>query len=358
MLPTSHQQIIIREINSDDHLADERVIPFVKPPRVVLNRQSFFPNKLNLPSKMFFHPSKPLKSPCNYSLTVTENDCTFELSSYLPTPTRKAEDKMKPAWGKILKYGVDAEFVGSCSMQKQENREEILCKQTLRVALEDNQEWGMVQLRCQNDVMRYRGVRHSCNDILTYFFYRDLEVVNKTVFPPMIIANRFYEQNYFPIIPGQLLMVISDSDYTMFDMQAEGYKCFRLEDEHSMGSKFAAIYHCVDNPQVRETLLMSNVSVEPHHHIGVFMPTVYTQEDLTYMIMFEPRAAIYVNCENINALCIRFINDIPVIRECEHARIERVNTEMHEVLFVLDKELQGLTVCKKNGRIEFKAELR
>lgn len=346
--------ITIREINADDHLSDERVIPFEKPPRLVVDKKSLFSNKLHYPTKVFFHTHKPIKSPCNYSMAIMEQECLFEFTSYVPMPHKKEE---KPrAWGHVLRYGVNAEFIGNSSFQQVEGREEIVCKQALKISLMDDSDWGIVQLRCQSTKLRYRSLPHRYNDVLTYFFYRDLESLNRNMFPPMLIANRFYGQNYFPVLPGQLLMVVAGNDFVLHDMQDEEYKCLRLEDEQTVGNKFAAIYHCVDIPQVKEVMLVSN-DVK-NHHIGVFLPTVYKYEKLTYIIVLEPRDCVYVNCENINALCIKFINEIPIISRNEKITIDRVDTEEKEVLLLLSSDLQGLHMVKKNGRLEFEGELR
>lgn len=355
-MPLSYPLVTIREINSDDHLTDERIIPFEKPPRIVVDKKSLFFNKLRHPTKMFFHPNKTLKNPCNYSVTVVEHTCTIELTSYL-TPSRRQEQKPKNAWGKVLKYGVEAEFINAGVMQQPEEGGDITCKQTMRISLSEGQDWGMIQLRSQNVSMRYRGIRHSYNDILTYFFYRNIESVSNYSFPPMIVANRFLGQNYIPVTPGQLLMVVAGNEFILHDMQSEeGYQCFRLEDEQTVGNKFAAIYQCVGTPQVRECMLISNAEADRHY--GLHLPTVYRNETLAYIMIFEPQQAMYVNCETINALCIRFIADIPIIKTCQHINVERVDTEMQEVLILLDKEVQGLTMTKISGKLEFKAELK
>lgn len=348
-----HSVVEIKEIHSGEFLAEERLIPFERPPRKVLANDSVFNRKLHLPTKVYAKVCDPIKNPCNYSAAIIDdNECLLEMSSFVTT--RVNFDKKPRVWGKLIRYGVNAEFANACSFKKED--ENLVCKQTLKVSLQEGHDWGMIQLQCQNNELYYRGKVYSQGSRIILFFYRSMEELNDLAFPPIIVASKFYTQNYLPVIPGQLLMLISGKEYSMQDDFGNTRQIFQILDEVREQDKYAIIYSSKSMPEERECILMTD---DDKSNLGIFVSPIYKQGDMTYTVVLEPAGVVFVNCENVNMICIKFIKEIPVIRN-HHSQIEivMVDVDEHEVLLSLHKSVQGLTIVKKSGTIDFYTELR
>lgn len=344
---TYRTRVEIVEDKSDGLLvAEARVRPGILPLASALPYKAYGGAKE--PKKVYWYSSidKEIESPVDGGVVITPGECKLMIQSKV---TRPADGQNIKTWVVLTKFGLSVSHPGAIVSRSQGEQEETT--QVFRVNYADNAEWGCLVLRCTNDFLLYGNESYERNELLTVFFHRSQEDCDKAPYPPMVTITNLADQNYVPMLPGQIVQIVPEAGTTGIedyqnrndDTQAKAERCliFHSEDRLTKNGKFWVYrYECLRVPEVNQMLF-----IQGEKTASVIVPPLRCDGKDVFAVITEPYKSAKISCENLTSLRIRFMRDIPMV-EFPNKFIEcpLVNEERHELVVNFLKKLGTLTV--------------
>jgi hypothetical protein len=153
-------------------------------------------------------------------------------------------------------------------------------------------------------------------------------------YPPLIVLSRLAQQNYVPLVPGQILEVIPEQGIGGFeDYQKEVNRVLRFHSQEPIGYKgkwHCYRFECVGLPSQMEYLYL------PAEHAGsaLLLPPIDcgTAGNNPTIFIPYPQSSVKVVADNLQSVRIRFLKDIPRVEYNNRSLdIPDVNTELKEI---------------------------
>src|SRR6185437_3653596 len=105
---------------------------------------------------------------------------------------------------------------------------------------------------CSRHGLQYGNDAYFQNELLTVYFHRSKEDYQDAPYPPMVSLSKLYDQNYVPLVPGQMLQIASQvSTTSVDDLQSKGDRCLFFDSQDRLtknGKYWAYRYECVRVP--------------------------------------------------------------------------------------------------------------
>jgi len=298
----------------------------------------------NRPKKLYPYcsPDKEIGNPVDGSVIVAPGECKVMIQSQL----LKSEGGSK-TWGVFTKYGISAQQIQSVVVSEDGNYETVT--QVFRVNYAENSGWGCLILRCMNETLVYGSECYKQNELLTLFFHRTREDYEQAPYPPMITLTRLQDQNYVPMLPGQMLQIVPNVGTTgIDDYQSNGDRCLlfnSIERLTKNGKFWCHRYDCLRIPTNHQSFFVKGES-----SASVIIPPVHCHDKDIFVVVTEPYKSVKVDCSNITSLRIRFARNIPVIEHpTKFMDIPRANTQVHELAVTFLQKLDTVTILHENG---------
>lgn len=345
----SYIRVNITEVLLDGLITDEtRILPFIAP---IKPRYAFTISKT---SRVYFCSGvKEVESPVESGCIILPVDGKISFVSYI----KPQEAKQLRTWSLFTQYGLTTCHIQNATVLQKVDENTQYCKQTLKITLREEHNWGCLQLRCVVDELRYNRQNYHIGDILTIFVYKTHADYESLPFPPMVSMTRFADQNYAPLIPGQLFQIIPPQGCAVVDKQLVGDKCLTYHSKEQIGKipgMFVYRYECIRIPDEYQLLL-----VEGNIFAAILLPTVFQEKNHYFTIIPEPHKQVQILCYNLNGIRLRFIKDVPIVKRynSNYIDLQRVNTELNELAIGIgSRKVQILTVIRDNGTLELKCE--
>lgn len=340
----TYLKVVITEDRSDSILVPEaRTRPgFLDPASRFLNKSY---QAENGPKKFYFAAAatnREIEAPVEGSVIVTSGECHVVLKSRIP---RTEAGKAVKAWAVMCKYGVS-----TCQPQavlvRQEGVDDVVT-QVYKVNYTDNAEFGCVVFRCTNETLTYAKEEYKVNELLTVFFHRSREDADAAPYPPVVTLNRLQDQNYVPMVPGQILQIIPN----IGEVEIEGVEkqsCLAARGSESLsksGSLWVYRFECVRVPELAEPLFLKGQQT-----CSVIIPPLLCDDKDVFAVITEPYKSVRVMCENLTSLRVRFARDIPVIKwPVRQVDIPTANTQTHELTMRFTRRLDSVNMLNDKG---------
>lgn len=342
---TYRTKVEIVEDKSDDLFVAEARIRhgLVDPVRPTLDKAYVESNR---PKRVYYFSSvdKEIENPHEGSVVVMPGECKVMIQSQVGHSDVSSGVK---TWSVFTKYGLTV-TQPQAVIVRQDGTFDV-ATQVFRVNYADNADWGCLILRCCNDNLIYGKDIYKLNELLTIYFHRTREDFEQAPYPPMLTLARLADQNYVPILPGQMLQVVPNIGSTdIEDYQANGDRClmFRNYERLTRNSKFwCNRYECVRIPDDHQALW-----VRGEQPASVILPPVHVDGKDVFCVVTEPYRSVKLDCNNITSMRLRFARNIPVIEyPTKFMEIPNANTQLHELNVRFLKKLGTVTIHNAKG---------
>lgn len=343
--PPSFLKVVITEDRSDSLVVPEaRVRPgFLDPHNRFLDRAYQADNS---PKKIYYaaNAGREIDSPVEGAVVISQGECHVVIRSRIAHA-----DAGKPVktWAVLCRYGVNTAQPAAV-LVRQEGTDDIVT-QVFRVTYTNNSEFGCLTLRCTNESLTYNKELYRQNDLLTIYFHRTKEDFDAAPYPPVITMTKLADQNYVPMVPGQILQIIPNlGPVEVEEYQSQGDKCLLFLDKEQLtknGKLWVYRYECIRVAEMHQPLFLKG-----EQSCSVIVPPVLCDDKDVFAVITEPYKSVKVWCDNILSLRVRFAKDIPVVRwPSKIMWIPSANTQMHELKLNFHKRLSTVILANENG---------
>lgn len=339
-----HFEVRIAEVAGQGLLVPEaRIASFLPPPKPAgWQTASTAPGRLYSAT-----PGQTVTNPANWS-AVVGSDLKLALSV---TAFRPPTGEIKKCWQPLGHYGLSVNVESSVTRVIDASYEQHTG--TAHVRLLDRHDWGCLQVRCGVDRLTYSHTQFSYGDILTVFVFRDADALKSGLFPPMVTIANLADQNYAPLVPGQLLQLVTSPGAIVEDMQTPNDRCLMFRDQSRPGRSGGFTchrYECHRVPAVHQHLYVAGTD-----SAGVILPTIHRNGKDTFVYVTQPYRRTYVACDNLTSLRVRFVKDIPRMKlPTNYLDVPVVNTQLQEITLRFVRPLRSLLIQSEKGQVTFK----
>ncbi len=350
---TYRLRVAFSEVVSDSLIVGEaKVSPFIKPVVTKKERNVLLHRP---PTRLYTSlPEHDLPNPLDGSVIVLPGEGRVMIGSVVQRPTEG--QKTVKTWTVLTKYGLTVQQANS-GYASQVNKQWDSVTNTLKVALLDGYEWGCLQLRCMADTLHYGDRKFSKDEILDFYFHRDHDGASSIPYPPMVNLFQFSDQNYIPLVPGQILQVLPSIESQIDDLQEMGDRCVMWSGQDRVGKSNnwrCFRYECVQIPQRSQHLY-----IKGKENYCVIFPPIYRSGKEVFVVVTEPCRCVRVDCSNINSLRVRFAHNIPKV-QCpnNYMEIPYADTSINELKVAFKKTLRYVVIQYENNQVEFRCAAR
>lgn len=306
----------------------------------------------NKPNKVYLanNPTKEIDCPIEGSVIVFQGECNIILRSRI-VRDQQSENSNKPNKNKtfaiLCKYGVVANQPSSI-LVRQDGADDIVT-QVFRVSYTDNAEFGCIVFRCAGENVTYGKDVYRQNELLTIYFHRTREDYEVAPYPPVVTLTHLQEQNYVPMIPGQILQIIPNlGEVEIEDYQTQSDRSMLFVNKEPItknGKLWVYRYECI---RVAETVQLFFLKGE--QTCSVIIPPIFVDDKDLFVVISQPYKNTKIVCYNIVSLRFRFVKDIPVVRwPKKMIYIPSVNSCLHELNVRFHKRMDSVNVVNENG---------
>lgn len=339
-----HRRVVITEDCSDSLIVPECRI---RPGYVNLNNQIFNKTyKVDKPDKVYLaiNSGKEINCPVEGAVIISSGECYVILQSRV---ARKTDNKSIKAFSVLCKYGVTVNHPQAV-LVRQDNTDDVVT-QAFRINYTNNAEFGCIVFRCANERLTYGKDVYLQHELLTIYFHRTREDYDVAPYPPVITLTHLQEQNYVPMVPGQILQIIPNlGEVEIEDYQIQGGRSMAFVNKEQLtknGKLWVYRYECI---RMSDTTQLFFVKGEQTCSI-IVSPVLVDGDDL-FVVVAHPYKTVKIICNNITSLRLRFAKDIPIVRwPVKMMCVPSVNSTLHELKVKFHKQLDSVNLQHEDG---------
>ncbi len=340
-VPSSYLRIIITEDCSDSLIVPEcRVRPGCFDPSSKFIDKAYREN--NRPDRIY--TGKEIDCPIEGSVIISQGDCYISLRSRI---ARGEINKPVKAFSVLCKYGVTVSQPQAV-LARQDGNDDVVT-QVFRVNYTNNKEFGCIVFRCVADNLIYNKDKYYQQELLTVYFHRTNEDYGLAPYPPVVTLTTLQEQNYVPMVPGQVLQIIPNTgEVEIEDCQSDSDRSLLFLDKEqlSKNSKFWIYrYQCIRVSEVTHPFF-----IKGEQTCSLIVPPTMVEDDDFFTVVTHPHKTVKILCSNLTSLRLRFVKDIPVMYWPKKAvEIPSVNSSLHELKIKFHKRISSVNLLNENG---------
>jgi hypothetical protein len=299
-----------------------------------------------------FQTGSVIVNPVNGGVVIGSGETEMSFRSHISTPGKNEKPK---TWTFLSRFGIRCQMVGDPEIRDVQERGVAFSElvQNLRVELDDEAEWGCLQLRCVADSLTYSRNRYKSGQVLTVYFYRSVEAFESVPFPPLITLNAVVDQTVVPLAAGRVVQVIPPPDSVIVDLQEVGDRCLLFDSKERVGVNNRHLchrYRCIRPPHRQQHMYVSG----PNTTAAILLAPVFPTETGAGVLVVEPYRSTVIPCEDITSLVIRFARQIPkVTLPTNYLDVPRVNTKTNEMFVRFVFPLKSVTINHQKGHAQF-----
>jgi hypothetical protein len=299
----------------------------------------------NKPNKVYLSvgTGNEINNPVEGSVIISQGECRVVIETRI---AREEENKPIKAFTVFCKYGLTATHPKTVLVRSDGN--DNVVTQVFSINYTDNSEFGCVVFRCVNEKLSYSKDNYKQHEMLTVYFHRTRSDYENAPYPPVITLTNLQEQNYVPLVPGQILQIIPNTGEVIIegclDKADPSLSFINSEPINKSKKLWVYRYECLHISTTTEPLFLKGEQT-----CSVIVPPILFDDDEIFSVISHPCKTAKIVCCNITSFRLRFVKDIPIVQwPAKMIEIPSMNSVLHELKLKLLKTVESVYMVNDN----------
>lgn len=286
------------------------------------------------------------QNPADGSVVIFTSDCEVMLQSVI---NKLKEGQDPKGWAVLTKMGVNVSL--ELSLTRPQGQGEVF-SQYFKVSYNGEGDWGCIVFRC-GETLCQDDKYYKEGDILSIFFFKDHDRYEAAPYPPVVTMTRLSDQNYIPMLPGQILQLVPPAgSEEIEDHQSGSDRCLIFHGKETISKSkniWVQRFECIRPPEVYLPFFVRGEKAS----CSVIVPPLHQDGKDVYVVVPEPYKKVRIDCTNLTSIRVQFARAIPVIdMNRQQIEIPEANTDLNMLVVNFLKQFGTLTIESTLGKCE------
>lgn len=251
-------------------------------------------------TQLYVNPDE-VTSPPDFATFIVFNNKSFKLSL---VSSASLEESM--AWEIFTHSGI--EYVKYINTDTKRNDVVSLIIENFKIKMKENCNFGFLQFYVVADKIRYATEECKKGSLMTFFFYKDMELYYKQPYPliyPVIMTKK---QTFAPLLPGQSMQLIYPANTEISFEESGVAPALILESTEFYGKIYnISTFRCQRSIESNENIYLQYVdeSGKTKNAIVIVPPLRVKNNNKLYPVLTNPISDFSLYCYNVHGFVLK-----------------------------------------------------